>query len=79
MPAGGQWDFAIPQMPANWDASAHIQHMQQQHEAQQQRQQAEVQAQNNDGKVTAQYVHDMTGGHAGDAAAQIQQVRLIPS
>ena len=72
--AGGQWDFAIPQMPANWDASAHIQHMQQQHEAQQQRQQAEVQAQNNDGKIAAQYVHDMAGGHAGEAA-QIQQVR----
>ena len=61
-------------MPANWDASAHIQHMQQQHEAQQQRQQAEVQAQNDDGKVAAQYVHDMAGSHAGEAA-QIQQVR----
>ena len=75
VPAGGQWDFAIPQMPANWDASAHIQHMQQQHEAEQQRQQAEEQAQVENGKAAAQYAQGMAGAHPADVS-QIQQVRL---
>ena len=76
MLAGGQWDFAIPQMPANWDASAHIQHMHQQHEAQQQRQQAEEQAQQDDGKAAARYMQGVAASQAADAA-QIQHVRLL--
>ena len=60
-------------MPANWDASAHIQHMQQQHEAQHQRQQAEEQAQHDDGK-NVHYVQGLTGAHPGEVS-HIQQVR----
>ncbi|CAK0783382.1 hypothetical protein CVIRNUC_006581 [Coccomyxa viridis] len=74
--SGSQWDFAIPQMPANWDASAHIQHMQQQHEAQHQRQQAEEQAQHDDGK-TVHYVQGLAGAHPGDVS-HIQQVINAP-
>ncbi len=59
-------------MPANWDASAHIQHMQQQHEAEQQRQQAEEQAQVGNGKAAAQYAQGMAGTPPTDVS-QIQQ------